>query len=351
MQIDECLIQVLAQMEQPAFLTKDGIIVYANPQAISFHFREAANVFEVCSISPSIYNAPWTEPIELPVQAGGLYFQAKLSHIGEFILFTLEHSTAKGELKALHLAAIKMKRPLFDLMNSVFDACEGSGTMEQIHKNAIIKHIYRLNRIVLNMDCANTYRFKKHHPQRTEMRSFLNDLIGSVEEKLNRSDVHLISRPLTQTTFCDLDQAMFTNAFLNMITNALDAEATQITVEVKRSGESLLISVSDNGKLILQELRMNMFNKFLREPAIHDSFLGLGLGMVIIHATANAHKGALLMDACNGDETRMTITLPLASQETVLHQKISTLFVDKTGGLDPVSVHLSGYLSDDQFNM
>lgn len=351
MQIDECLIQILEQMEQPAFLTKEGRIVHANKHAIDFHFTEGTNVFDVCDISPIEYNGTWTTPTEFPVQAGGLYFQAKLSRVGDFIMFTLAHTTAKSELNALHLAAIKLKKPLFDLMNSVQDACGESKFMDRTQANTIFKYIHQLNRIVLNMDCANTYRFKKHRPQKTEMRAFLEELMDTISEKLKTCNVSMEYMPLSQIAVCNLDRTMFTNAILNMITNGLDASATQISVDTKLVDNALRISVTDNGDLIVQELRMNMFNKFLREPAIHDSYLGIGLGMVIIHATATAHGGSLMMDCCNGDETRITMTLPLDTADSNLHQPIHKLFVDRTGGMDPVDVHLSGYLASEQFDM
>jgi len=351
MQIDQCLIQVLAQMEQPAFLTKDGIIVHANKHAIDFHFTEGSNVFEICDVSATIYNGPWTTPPEFPVHAGGLYFQAKLSRVGDCILFTLTHTTAKSELKALHLAAIKLKRPLFDLMNTVHDACEESRNMDRAQTNAILKYIYQIHRMVLNMDCASTYRFRNHHPEKTEMRAFLEELVGTIGEKLKTCNVNMEYVPLAQIAVCNLDQAMFTNALLNMITNALDANATQIVVEAKQTDNALRISVTDNGEFLMQELRMNMFNKFLRDPTIYDSFLGIGLGMVIIHATAVAHEGSLMMDCCNVDETRITMSLPLAAPDSNLRQPVHRLFVDRTGGMDPIDVHLSDYLAPEQFSM
>lgn len=349
MQIDECLIQVLAQIEHPAFLTKDGIIVHANKQAIDFQFTVGTSVFDICDISPDAYNGDWTSPPEIPVQSGGLYFQAKLSRVGSFIMFMLAHTTGESELKALHLAAIKLKKPLFDLMNSIQNACDDTQFLDQA--NVMFKYVHQLNRIVLNMDCANTYRFRKHRPQKTEMRSFLNELMDTVCEKLKTCCVSMEYKALEQVAVCNLDQGMFTNAILNMITNGLDAGATSIHVEAKLIDNALRISVIDNGELLIQEMRMNMFNKFLREPSIYDSYLGIGLGMVIIQATAAAHEGSLMMDCCNVDETRITITLPLAEPDSNLRQPVHRIFVDRTGGMDPVDVHLSGYLAVEQFGM
>ena len=53
----------------------------------------------------------------------------------------------------------------------------------------------------------------------------------------------------------------------------------------------------------------SFYRQHLRQPGLSDSRFGIGLGMVLIHATATAHGGTVLLEQHEGTRVAMTIAI------------------------------------------
>ena len=101
---------------------------------------------------------------------------------------------------------------------------------------------------------------------------------------------------------------------VNLVDNAVRYARSQVTVAARRSGEAVLVTVTDDGQGIPPGHAEQAFERFTtlddaRARADGD-VSGAGLGLAIVRATANAHGGrAWLEDA--GPGLRAMVRLPL----------------------------------------
>ncbi|HEY2522428.1 MAG TPA: HAMP domain-containing sensor histidine kinase [Streptosporangiaceae bacterium] len=101
---------------------------------------------------------------------------------------------------------------------------------------------------------------------------------------------------------------------VNLVDNAVRYARSQVTVAARRSGDAVLVTVTDDGQGIppgRAELAFERFTTLDDARARPDGDVsGAGLGLAIVRATANAHGGrAWLEDA--GPGLRATVRLPL----------------------------------------
>lgn len=95
-------------------------------------------------------------------------------------------------------------------------------------------------------------------------------------------------------------------AILNLIVNALQAEAKAISVYLKKAGETRLqFMVSDNGKGMPEEVKAQAFAPFFTTKA-----QGTGLGLAIVYAVVKAHGGEVILESLSGQGSCITINLP-----------------------------------------
>ena len=83
-----------------------------------------------------------------------------------------------------------------------------------------------------------------------------------------------------------------------------DEPATARTNGIRWDGDTVAISVSDNGPGISEDIRNTLF-----EPFVTTKNGGSGLGLPIVHRAVEAHHGVVMVDALNPG-ARFTILLP-----------------------------------------
>jgi signal transduction histidine kinase len=102
---------------------------------------------------------------------------------------------------------------------------------------------------------------------------------------------------------------------VNLVDNAVRYARSQVTVAARRSGDAVLVTVTDDGHGIPPDRAERAFERFTTlddaRARPDGDVSGAGLGLAIVRATAHAHGGrAWLEDADPG--LRATVRLPLA---------------------------------------
>lgn len=110
------------------------------------------------------------------------------------------------------------------------------------------------------------------------------------------------------------DEQRLHQAVTNLLTNASrhTAPGTVVTVTLT-VGNTLMLTVHDNGAGISEELRSTIFERLTRgDSARTREFGGAGLGMSLVHAIVHAHGGTAAMTSEPGNTT-FTLILPTDS--------------------------------------
>jgi len=119
------------------------------------------------------------------------------------------------------------------------------------------------------------------------------------------------------------DPVQLQQVVLNLVANALDAAAasvgSRVVVATYDRGETVEISVSDNGRGLADEVRDRLFDSFFTTKP-----QGLGLGLAIVKSTVERHRGKVWAenDARGGAVFHVTFPAapipPVAAPELVL---------------------------------
>ena len=72
----------------------------------------------------------------------------------------------------------------------------------------------------------------------------------------------------------------------------------------------MLLSVSDNGCGISEELRETVFDRYLHFQRMDPLPHGLGLGLPLCRRIAEGHGGRLMLRSAEGEGTTVTVSLP-----------------------------------------
>ena len=111
------------------------------------------------------------------------------------------------------------------------------------------------------------------------------------------------------------DKMHLTNVIFNLMDNAVKYRREDVdlhlTVKTWNEGESLKISIEDNGIGIKKEDVKRIFEKFYRvqNGNLHD-VKGFGLGLAYVNLIIKAHKGDIRAESELGKGTKFIITLP-----------------------------------------
>ena len=102
--------------------------------------------------------------------------------------------------------------------------------------------------------------------------------------------------------------------FVNLISNAIKYTPTggRVQVELKKAGKDLRIKVVDNGIGIEKEDLDHIFDRFFRiKTEQTKSIGGSGLGLYIVKAIVDAHRGTIHVESEVGKGTMLIVSLPL----------------------------------------
>lgn len=93
----------------------------------------------------------------------------------------------------------------------------------------------------------------------------------------------------------------------DLVQNAIEAGAGQITLEIATAPETIRIAIGDNGKGMSPETLKKAMNPFYSEAGKHDH-RRVGLGLPLLRQAADALEGSLDVQSEPGKGTRVAFT-------------------------------------------
>jgi two-component system sensor histidine kinase KdpD len=142
-----------------------------------------------------------------------------------------------------------------------------------------------------------------------DVHELLQSAIESERESINGREVRLDVPENTPLAL--IDHLLMEQAIAKLIANAGSYTPAPLPIEVDAEcrNERLIISVSDRGPGLPDELRERVFEKFYRGDGRTAG--GLGLGLAIARGFVEAHGGKLTAENRDGGGARFTVNVPV----------------------------------------
>ena len=327
---------VLDLIDRPAFLVKDGVVVYTN-QIAKQRLVEVGMTTK--SIIPQHYDAYENLKegcLYLTLQVRGVTGGATIIRQEDGDVFLMDRDFDTCQLQVLALAAQQLRTPLTgmltisDCLIPILEDSQGKEYAAHIRQN-----LFALMQMVSNMADAGRYNTMfEPNLEITELNRFFRELFEKADTVLEHADIHVRFTPMEKGVFSLMDREQIQRAVYNLLSNAAKFSPKGSTIEAKltRRKNYVSLSIEDQGSGLHPHVKSDLFHRYLREPTIEDSRFGLGLGMTLVRATAASHEGMVLVDHPGG--TRVTLTLAIRKAVPDMFRSPVLPISDYTGGHD-----------------
>ena len=177
---------------------------------------------------------------------------------------------------------------------------------------AIRNEAMRTNLLVSNLlDMARlqegSIRLKREWQSLEEV---VGTAVHSLAGTLARHEVH-IDLP-AELPLLEFDATLMERVFSNLLENAAKytPPGSRIEITAREAGDRVVISISDNGPGLPPGKEESLFEKFTR--GVDESAVGgVGLGLAIVRAIVEAHKGTVRAENRRNGGARFNFTLPM----------------------------------------
>ncbi len=300
---------MLELMLRPAFCVSEGFITKVNAHAAPYLLCEGAEIGPMLATGAEEYKAFTEGCLYLTLSIGSQQLGATVIAMEGYHLFVLEHPSEQAELQSLALAARELRIPLSGMLSTA-DQMQSSADSQQLAQ--LNRRLYQMMRIVSNMSDAALFTQSSGRMEYVDIRSFLQELLDKTAGQLECADIHLQYTLPNQSVFILADVQKLERAVYNLISNAAKHTRPGGCIQVHLASRGrLYLSVTDDGPGIDAGVMGNIYSRYLRTPSIADRRDGIGLGMVLVRATATLHGGTVLIDHPQGGGTRVTMTIAL----------------------------------------
>lgn len=248
------------------------------------------------------------------------------------LLGALQAAAARAQCEAerkgrlLALAAHELGTPLHILLNALALVREAPREAAALWLERALRAVEWLARSVAQLQDAGRLR-SRPLPVRRE-RVCLGPLIARTVRAVCAAAAErrlaLTAEPRDDALAIDADPAWLERALTELLSNAVRCtpDGGAVTVSTTADGDAVQITVADAGIGIAPEHVADLFEPFsaaMGDPLLHGSgrwafgARGLGLGLSLVKAIADAHGGQVLVETALGAGSRFTLRLPHAA--------------------------------------
>jgi signal transduction histidine kinase len=146
-----------------------------------------------------------------------------------------------------------------------------------------------------------------------DLNSLVAEVARTVDDRAASRGTSVIVELDDHIPTLQLDKEAFTDALLNLVSNALDAipddrlGEVRIITQLERDKRRVLLTVADNGNGIPDEVRHRIFNLFFSTKGKG----GTGIGLAVTRKIILEHGGQIWFESEQGHGTKFLATLPV----------------------------------------
>lgn len=345
---------VLELLDRPAFAVENGKISWANQGALASLMGQ--DIHPMLATGRTEYQHLGAESLCLTLQLADTQCGAAVRRLSQdAILFLLDEDADTEALRALSLAAQKLRTPLSSILNAAEQLFPQLNLDESLFLRRQVANIhqgaYQILRIVGNMADASEYLGGvAAHRERTSCCSFFQEFFEKAAVYGASLDIAVKFTPLKSEILLDIDRPRMERAIYNLLSNTLRFTPQGGTVRawLTQGPGQVVLHLLDDGEGLHQQVHSTLFSRYRRAPDLEDNRFGLGLGLLLARQVAAMHGGALLIGPGRegGTEIALSMDRTLAPLEA-LHSPV--MVVDYAGGRSTGLVELSGELPKEFF--
>jgi len=152
----------------------------------------------------------------------------------------------------------------------------------------IIEEGHRLEKMV--REILDFSRLPNLQREKEDLKRIIDQSLAIVSLLAEKKSVGVLLQSLPNLSLISLDSERLKQAFINLLSNAIDAspEGNQVIVSMRQRARSIIVDVTDHGPGIPRSRREEIFSPFFTTKR-HGTGLGLGIAKNIIEA----HRGSL----------------------------------------------------------
>ncbi len=306
---------ILSLTSEAAVMVQHGKITYANPAALNIAGancvgQSPASVFgeEICGTQASSFVA------DVPINGTNCIVRVSKHDYGDLIFFT-PGSKCLSILNEPFMCTMRNCLMLIEFSaDQLRQIAEDRGDEESLSRVRIIsQNYYRMSRLIGNAS------FVMNFEAGTMPCAIAPVNISKICRDILEMTKVFAPLPKIYTSLCDesgdivinADRDLIKKLIFNLLSNCLlHAEGcTKINLSLYNLPESVIISVSDDGKGIEKDDLITVFERYRYNFNLSVMGKGAGLGLTVVRRIAQLHKGTLLFESRPNQGTSVRVSL------------------------------------------
>jgi len=186
----------------------------------------------------------------------------------------------------------------------------------QSHVLAISRSIDRLIALINDLLTLESLEAGKMHLSRSteNIKEIASTSIESLKPLADVKRIKIVYEGDHQYVYCDRDRMI--QVMVNLLSNAIKFSPKDSVIHVSaiRQGESIKVTVKDQGEGLSQADKGQLFQKFFQTRAGKDAG-GTGLGLAICKMIVDSHDGTIGADSGPGQGASFWFSLPCPEEE------------------------------------
>ena len=303
---------ILSLSAEAAVLAEKGRIAFVNPAAAALLGADCVGKSVKDTLSPELAETQAPAFIgDVPI--GDKHYLVRVNRLDNAqLIFLSSADTAPLFINdALIFSANNMLNNMSMAVDSGMHKAEelGDKTLSACLRS-ITRSCYSLTRIISN---AGTVRSIAEgtlilDKRMTDLSLLFGSLMDTVS-KLYPKDIFSLN--LGQNICAPVDCKLTMQLLFNLVSNAISHSTgcSKISVSLFDNGESVVLSVSDNGSGIAPEELHRVFDRYKHGFNSGDMGKGAGLGLAVVRGVAQVHGGTLLIESRQGQGTSVRVSI------------------------------------------
>lgn len=209
----------------------------------------------------------------------------------------------------------ELRTPLTTLLTQIEAIVDGVYEPDQERLHDIYEELIRISRLVNDLERlseAESARFSLH-VRRTNMVELVRAVYSNFLPLARNKGIRLTFEPAFVPCYAEVDRDKIVQVLSNIVSNAIKytPEGGNIYIRISYNVEWTVIRCEDDGIGVSEQDLPYIFNRLYRADKSRSRFSGgVGLGLSIAKALAEAHNGTIQAESQLGVGSVFTITIP-----------------------------------------